>query len=86
MLGGASLNLSLKAGIGKEDLSESVANSGATVIVLGSETKASFTEPGSENVRVYGQRFTVIEAEAKQGTLFERTYFSFIPLTLLRQL
>jgi putative ABC transport system permease protein len=71
---------------------ESEANSGAKVIVLGSEIAESLfdaVEPIGKNVRVYGQRFTVIGVLKKQGApLFGQSddTSAFIPVNFLRQL
>jgi putative ABC transport system permease protein len=71
---------------------ESEANSGANVIVLGSEIASSLfeaVEPIGKNVRVYGQRFTVIGVLKKQGApLFGESddTSAFIPVNFLRQL
>jgi len=71
---------------------ESEANSGAKVIVLGSEIAKSLfdeLEPIGKNVRVYGQRFTVIGVLKKQGAgLFGDSddTSAFIPVNFLRQL
>ncbi|PKH67089.1 ABC transporter permease [Flavobacterium sp. ALD4] len=71
---------------------ESEANSGAKVIVLGSEIVESLfdaVEPIGKNVRVYGQRFTVIGVLKKQGApLFGQSddTSAFIPVNFLRQL
>lgn len=71
---------------------ESEANSGAKVIVLGNEiAKSLFSEfePVGKNVRVYGQRFTVIGVLKKQGAgLFgdSNDTSAFIPVNFIRQL
>ncbi len=71
---------------------ESEANSGAKVIVLGSEiTKSLFgeLEPVGKDVRVYGQRFTVIGVLKKKGAeLFGSSddVSAYIPVNFLRQL
>jgi putative ABC transport system permease protein len=71
---------------------ESEANSGAKVIVLGNEiAKSLFNEfePVGKNVRVYGQRFTVIGVLKKQGAgLFgdSNDTSAFIPVNFIRQL
>jgi putative ABC transport system permease protein len=71
---------------------ESEANSGAKVIVLGNEIAKSLfdeSEPIGKNVRVYGQRFTVIGVLKKQGEgLFgdSNDTSAFIPVNFIRQL
>ncbi|MFV5693889.1 ABC transporter permease [Flavobacterium sp. LB3P122] len=71
---------------------ESEANSGATVIVLGNEIAKSLfenTEPIGKNVRLYGKRFTVIGVLKKQGAgLFGDSddTSAFIPVNFVRQL
>lgn len=71
---------------------ESEANSGSKVIVLGSEIANSLfggIEPIGKEVRVYGQRFTVIGVLKKQGAgLFGDSddTSAFIPVNFLRQL
>ncbi|NGY38624.1 FtsX-like permease family protein [Flavobacterium sp. XN-5] len=71
---------------------ESEANSGSKVIVLGSEIAKSLfdeVEPIGKNVRVYGQRFSVIGVLKKQGAgLFGDSddTSAFIPVNFLRQL
>ena len=71
---------------------ESEANSGATVIVLGNEiSKSLFGEfnPIGKNVRLYGQRFTVIGVMKKEGTgLFgdSNDTAAYIPVNFVRQL
>jgi len=71
---------------------ESEANSGAKVIVLGSEIAKSLfdaVDPIGKNVRVYGQRFSVIGVLKKQGAgLFGDSddTSAFIPVNFLRQL
>jgi putative ABC transport system permease protein len=71
---------------------ESEANSGSKVIVLGSEISNSLfdgIEPIGKEVRVYGQRFTVIGVLKKQGAgLFGDSddTSAFIPVNFLRQL
>jgi putative ABC transport system permease protein len=70
---------------------ESEANSGAKVIVIGSEIAGSLFEnldPIGKNIRVYGQRFTVIGVLKKQGaSLFNNNNDSsaFIPVNFIRQ-
>lgn len=71
---------------------ESEANSGAKVIVLGYEISKSLfdeSEPIGKNVRVYGQRFTVIGVLKKQGAgLFGDSddTSALIPVNFIRQL
>jgi putative ABC transport system permease protein len=71
---------------------ESEANSGAKVIVLGNEIAKSLfdeSEAIGKNVRVYGQRFTVIGVLKKQGAgLFGDSddTSAFIPVNFIRQL
>jgi len=70
---------------------ESEANSGATVIVLGAEIAKSLfgdTEPIGKNVRLYGQRFTVIGILKKEGSTFGGSNDSaaFIPVNFIRRL
>lgn len=70
---------------------ESEANSGSTVIVLGDEIATSLfgnLEPIGKNVRLYGQRFTVIGVLKKQGaSLFDSDDASaFIPVNFVRRL
>jgi putative ABC transport system permease protein len=71
---------------------ESEGNSGAKVIVLGDEISKSLfgeAEPIGKNVRVYGQRFTVIGVLKKQGAaLFgdSNDTSAFIPVNFIRQL
>ena len=71
---------------------ESEANSGSTVIVLGNEiSKSLFGEfnPIGKNVRLYGQRFTVIGVMKKEGTgLFgdSNDTAAYIPVNFVRQL
>lgn len=71
---------------------ESEANSGSKVIVLGSEIAESLfesSEPIGKDVRVYGQRFTVIGVLKKQGGgMFGDSddTSAFIPVNFLRQL
>lgn len=70
---------------------ESEANSGSTVIVLGDEIATSLfgnLEPIGKNVRLYGQRFTVIGVLKKQGaSLFDSNDASaFIPVNFVRRL
>lgn len=70
---------------------ESEANSGSTVIVLGDEISTSLfgnSEPIGKNVRLYGQRFTVIGVLKKQGaSLFDSDDASaFIPVNFVRRL
>ncbi|WP_264566490.1 ABC transporter permease [Flavobacterium sp. N3904] len=71
---------------------ESEANSGSTVIVLGNEIAKSLfedAEPIGKNVRLYGQRFTVIGVLKKQGSsMFGDSDDSsaFIPVNFVRRL
>ena len=71
---------------------ESEANSGATVIVLGDEIAKSLfenLEPIGKEVRLYGKRFTVIGVLKKQGAgLFGDSddTSAFIPVNFVRQL
>ncbi|PWA07945.1 ABC transporter permease [Flavobacterium laiguense] len=71
---------------------ESEANSGSSVIVLGNEIAKSLfgdSEPIGKNVRLYGQRFTVIGILKKQGSsMFGDSDDSsaFIPVNFVRQL
>jgi putative ABC transport system permease protein len=71
---------------------ESEGNSGAKVIVLGNEIAKSLfneSEPVGKNIRVYGQRFTVIGVLKKQGAaLFgdSNDTSAFIPVNFIRQL
>ncbi|RTY75994.1 MULTISPECIES: ABC transporter permease [unclassified Flavobacterium] len=71
---------------------ESEANSGATVVVLGNEIAKSLfddAEPIGKNVRLYGNRFTVIGVLKKQGAgLFgdSNDTSAYIPVNFVRQL
>lgn len=71
---------------------ESEANSGSSVIVLGNEIAKSLfndSEPIGKNVRLYGQRFTVIGVLKKQGSsMFGDSDDSsvFIPVNFVRRL
>jgi putative ABC transport system permease protein len=71
---------------------ESEANSGASVIVLGDDIAKNLfgdTEPIGKNVRLYGQRFTVIGILKKQGSsIFGESDDSsaFIPVNFIRRL
>lgn len=71
---------------------ESEANSGVTVIVLGSEIAKSLfenAEPIGKNVRLYGKRFTVIGVLKKEGSgLFgdSNDTSAYIPVNFVRQL
>ena len=70
---------------------ESEANSGSNVVVLGNEIATSLfgnLEPIGKNVRLYGQRFTVIGVLKKQGaSLFDSDDASaFIPVNFVRRL
>ncbi len=70
---------------------ESESNSGAKVTVIGSEIASALfddVDPIGKNVRVYGQRFTVIGVLKKQGaSLFNNNNDSsaFIPVNFVRQ-
>ncbi|PKB17135.1 ABC transporter permease [Flavobacterium sp. 5] len=70
---------------------ESEANSGAAVIVLGDDVAKSLFE-GAEaigkNVRLYGQRFTVIGVLKKEGSMFGggNDSSAFIPVNFVRRL
>ena len=71
---------------------ESEANSGATVIVIGSEIATSLfegSEPIGKSIRMYGQRFTVIGVLKKEGSgLFgdSNDTSAYIPVNFVRQL
>jgi putative ABC transport system permease protein len=70
---------------------ESEANSGAAVIVIGDDIAKSLfedSEPIGKNVRLYGQRFTVIGVLKKQGSsIFDSDDASaFIPVNFVRRL
>ncbi|MES2804527.1 MAG: ABC transporter permease, partial [Bacteroidota bacterium] len=73
---------------------ESESNSGATVIILGHEIAKSLfedvTDPIGKNVRLYGQRFTVIGVLKKQGAgLFggdSDDTTAYLPVNFVRQL
>lgn len=71
---------------------ESEANSGSSVIVLGNEIAKSLfedSEPIGKNVRLYGQRFTVIGVLKKQGSsMFGDSDDSsaFIPVNFVRKM
>ena len=71
---------------------ESEANSGATVIVIGSEIATSLFEgsdPIGKSIRMYGQRFTVIGVLKKEGSgLFgdSNDTSAYIPVNFVRQL
>ncbi|MEC5165004.1 putative ABC transport system permease protein [Flavobacterium sp. PL11] len=71
---------------------ESEANSGATVIVLGNEVAKSLFDnfdPIGKNIRLYGQRFTVIGVLKKEGSgLFgdSNDTSAYIPVNFVRQL
>ncbi|WP_269223953.1 ABC transporter permease [Flavobacterium sp. IMCC34518] len=71
---------------------ESEANSGASVIVLGDDIAKNLfgdMEPIGKNVRLYGQRFTVIGILKKQGSsIFGESDDSsaFIPVNFIRRL
>jgi putative ABC transport system permease protein len=70
---------------------ESEANSGAKVIVLGNDIATNLFDdinPIGKNVRVYGQRFTVIGVLAKKGaSLFNNNNdtSAYIPVNFIRQ-
>ncbi|WP_281637143.1 ABC transporter permease [Flavobacterium marginilacus] len=70
---------------------ESEANSGAAVIVLGDDIAKSLfedTEAIGKNVRLYGQRFTVIGVLKKEGSTFGGSNDSaaYIPVNFVRKL
>ena len=70
---------------------ESEANSGAAVIVLGDDIAKSLfndTEPIGKNVRLYGQRFTVIGVLKKEGETFSGSNDSaaYIPVNFVRKM
>jgi putative ABC transport system permease protein len=70
---------------------ESEANSGAAVIVIGDDVAKSLfgdSEPLGKNVRLYGQRFTVIGVLKKEGSTFGDSNDSsaFIPVNFVRRL
>jgi putative ABC transport system permease protein len=71
---------------------EAEANSGSTVIVLGNEIANSLfegLEPIGKNVRLYGQRFTVIGVLKKKGAgIFGESddTSAFIPVNFIRRL
>jgi putative ABC transport system permease protein len=70
---------------------ESEANSGAPVIVMGSEIAKSLfgdSEPIGKNVRLYGQRFTVIGVLKKEGSSIGETNDTagIIPVNFVRRL
>lgn len=70
---------------------ESEANSGAKVIVIGNDIATNLFEdlnPIGKNIRLYGQRFTVIGVLAKKGaSLFDNNNdtSAFIPVNFIRQ-
>ena len=70
---------------------ESEANSGSKVIVIGNDIATNLfedTNPIGKSVRVYGQRFTVIGVLAKKGaSLFNNNNdtSAFIPVNFIRQ-
>lgn len=70
---------------------ESEANSGAKVIVLGNDIATNLfddSNPIGKNVRIYGQRFTVIGVLTKKGaSLFNNNNdtSAFIPVNFIRQ-
>ena len=70
---------------------ESEANSGAAVIVLGDDIAKSLfedTEAVGKNVRLYGQRFTVIGVLKKEGSTFGGSNDSaaYIPVNFVRKM
>lgn len=70
---------------------ESEANSGAAVVVLGSVVAKSLfddSDPIGKNVRLYGQRFTVIGVLKKEGSTFGGSNDSaaYIPVNFVRKL
>jgi putative ABC transport system permease protein len=70
---------------------ESEANSGAAVIVLGAEVAKSLfedTDPIGKNLRLYGQRFTVIGILKKEGSTFGSSNDSaaYIPVNFVRRM
>lgn len=70
---------------------ESEANSGAPVIVLGAEIAKSLfedTEAIGKNVRLYGQRFTVIGVLKKEGSTFGggNDSSAYIPVNFVRKM
>ncbi|HKO76419.1 MAG TPA: ABC transporter permease [Flavobacterium sp.] len=70
---------------------ESEANSGAAVIVLGDDIAKSLfddTEAIGKNVRLYGQRFTVIGVLKKEGSTFGGSNDSaaYIPVNFVRKM
>lgn len=70
---------------------ESEANSGSPVIVIGNDIAKSLfndTEPLGKNVRLYGQRFTVIGVLKKEGSSFTDSYdtAAIIPVNFVRRL
>lgn len=70
---------------------ESEANSGTPVIILGAEVAASLfeeIEPIGKNIRLYGQRFTVIGILKKEGNTFGGSNDSgaFIPVNFVRRM
>ena len=71
---------------------ESESNSGAAVVVIGDEIATSLfenQEPIGKQVRLYGQRFTVIGVLKKQGAgLFgdSNDTSAFIPVNFLRRM
>jgi len=70
---------------------EAEANSGAAVIVLGAEVAKSlfeYSDPIGKNLRLYGQRFTVIGVLKKQGATFGSSDDSaaYIPVNFVRRL
>jgi putative ABC transport system permease protein len=70
---------------------ESEANSGAPVIVIGNDIAKSLfndSEPLGKNVRLYGQRFTVIGVLKKEGSSLgdSNDTAAFIPVNFVRRL
>jgi len=70
---------------------ESEANSGTPVVVIGAEIAKSLfgdTQPIGKNVRLYGQRFTVIGVLKKEGSTFGdgNDSAAFIPVNFIRRL
>jgi putative ABC transport system permease protein len=70
---------------------ESEANSGTPVIVIGDEIAKNLfgdSEPIGKNVRLYGQRFTVIGVLKKEGSTFGGSNDSsaFVPVNFVRRL
>ncbi|OOG71836.1 ABC transporter permease [Flavobacterium sp. A45] len=70
---------------------ESEANSGSPVIVIGNDIAKSLfedSEPLGKNVRLYGQKFTVIGVLKKEGSSFgdSNDNAAFIPVNFVRRL